>query len=173
MNQSSFTSNIRALNTKKISVDSVSSDKSPNKAKAETVNFQEKHSSFFEDLSSTKLKQINAFKQVDLCLNEREFKKIKFHKNKITAMTNVVSYNNSVTSTSNLVAGSSNGFIKVFDSMAEKQKQFLNVGNGYSVTALGQIGNSQQVSIATSDLFIQIYNTTLATCNSKFSAQVS
>ena len=129
-----------------------------------------KHLSFFGSLLNEDLKKFNAYKEVQLSLDEREFKKLKMHKNSISSLINICESSNNIVNSSLLVAGSSNGFIKFYDSITEKTKQLINVGNGLSVTALGKTGNSIQVAVATNDFKIQIYNTAFASLVNKFHA---
>lgn len=178
--QTSLTSSFR-YNIKKQSSESFDSKNSETTSsnpieKSKVIEKEEdsidklKHLSFFGSLLNENLKKFNAYKEIQLSLNEREFKKLKMHKNSISSLINICESSSNIISSSLLIAGSSNGFVKFYDSITEKTKQLINVGNGLSITALGKTGNSIQAAIATNDFKIQIYNTAFASLVNKFQA---
>lgn len=129
------------------------------------IKEEERYVSFFESLKSDDHLKKNSYKQVNFSVEDRKFKKIqKFHKASITSLTSICNYSNYTQKSSNslLVAGSSNGFIKVFDSEIEKHKQYINVGNGFSITAIGKVPLGNQILIGSDDFQIQVFNVSLA-----------
>lgn len=142
---------------------------------------KEKSLTYFESLSKHSIYS-NKDPNVELsaALEERSFTKLeKFHKSKITALISVPdklkfneSNNDLNNNSSNLVVGSDNGFIKVYDNNSNKLKQLVNISknSNFLISCIGLTSIPNQVAIASNDLSIYLYNISLAKIINKFQA---